>query len=243
MRGFPWQERDRLLEQLWTDSTDWGRTRAFAETEPGHGYVRLNVRGREPQGIVEPGPEYEALCREIADELYALRHPRTGTPAVERVLFLHEEERGPHVDKLPDLCVQWSQAQQLDEVRHPRVGVIRERTRELQTAEHTGEAFFVGSGPSFRSGVEGSGANLTDIAPTLLHILGAPVPTDMDGEVLEELLAPSGPAAGPVRREPIDWDQDPWALDRATGAREPLTADRPGGPASAGIERKTTKTM
>jgi hypothetical protein len=59
-----------------------------------------------------------------------------------------------------------------------------------------------------------------DIAPTVLHILGAPIPADMDGKVLKELLSPSGPAAGPVRREPIDWDQDPWALDHAPAAHD-----------------------
>lgn len=213
--GLPWQERDRILETIWTESTDWTRTRAWAETDPGHACIRLNVRGREPQGIVEPGPEYEALGREIADELRALTHPRTGARAVEEVAFRDQIVTGPHVDKLPDLFVKWSSSQLVDEVRHPRVGVIRERTKELQTAEHTGEGFVLAAGPSFQQGVEAPGGDLADVAPTLLHLLGAPIPTDMDGQVLEQLLSPAGPAARPVRRERIDWDQDPWALEGA----------------------------
>jgi len=216
MSGRSWQERDRILEALWTESTDWARTRAFAETDPGHGCVRLNVSGREPHGIVDPGREYDALCAELVAELRALTHARSGAPAVADVALAREVADGPHVDKLPDLFVKWSSRELLDEVRHPRLGIVRERTKELQTAEHTGEGFLIGSGPSFRQGVELQGGDLADFAPTLLHLMGAPIPTDMDGEVLEGLLVPAGPAGGPVRREPIAWDQDPWALDSAS---------------------------
>jgi len=42
--------------------------------------------------------------------------------------------------------------------------------------------------------------NLIDIAPTVLHLLGLPVPADMDGRVLEEIF----PEAPPVRYEEVD---------------------------------------
>jgi predicted AlkP superfamily phosphohydrolase/phosphomutase len=56
---------DRHLERLWLESTDWERTRAWAEAEQGSGFIKLNVAGREPAGIVQPGREYEQLCSDI----------------------------------------------------------------------------------------------------------------------------------------------------------------------------------
>ncbi len=54
-----------MLEGLWIDSVDWARSRAFAEPDLSTAFIRLNVRGREPAGIVEPGEEYEQLLAEI----------------------------------------------------------------------------------------------------------------------------------------------------------------------------------
>jgi len=65
-------------------------------------------------------------------------------------------------------------------------------------------------GPAFRKNVEIEGARLLDMAPTILHLLGQPVPDDMDGHVLEELFEPSFLAQNPVQRRSGDgsgWQQ------------------------------------
>jgi arylsulfatase A-like enzyme len=53
------------------------------------------------------------------------------------------------------------------------------------------EGILVASGPAFRTGASPRDAELLDIAPTVLHLLGIPVPGDMDGRVLAEILDPS----------------------------------------------------
>jgi arylsulfatase A-like enzyme len=53
------------------------------------------------------------------------------------------------------------------------------------------EGIFIGTGPGFQTGAKPENANLLDIAPTVLHLLGVPVPEDMDGRVLTEVLEPS----------------------------------------------------
>ena len=51
------------------------------------------------------------------------------------------------------------------------------------------EGIFIGKGPAFAQGGRlDESANLLDIAPTILQILGVPVPNDMDGKVLHEVL-------------------------------------------------------
>ena len=79
------------MVQVWEESVDWTTTRAWAEGEPGWGYVRINVRGREPQGTVDPA-DYRALCDEIAGELMKLVNADTDEPAIDEVAA----PRGPH---------------------------------------------------------------------------------------------------------------------------------------------------
>ena len=72
------------------------------------------------------------------------------------------------------------------------------------TGDHRMEGILIATGPAFRAGAAPDGADLLDIAPTVLQVLGVPVPADMDGRVLTELLAPSVipassvPIAGPA---------------------------------------------
>jgi predicted AlkP superfamily phosphohydrolase/phosphomutase len=201
-------ERDRMIEKLWIESVDWARSRAIAESDLGSGFVRLNVRGREPEGVVAPGDEYEQVAAAITRDLEQLTHASSGLPAVERIYRREELAPGPNCDLLPDLIVTWTPHVMLDAVRHPKLGVIHERTRSLPTSEHTGAAFVIAAGPSFGHGVTASG-HLADVAATALHLAGGALPHDMDGRPLRGLLAPTVPHE---RREPMDWSADPWAL-------------------------------
>jgi hypothetical protein len=76
------------------------------------------------------------------------------------------------------------------------------------------EGVFIGSGPGFRPGaVLSDGADLLDIAPTLLQMLGVPVPSDMDGHVLTDILDPAlrGPSS-PSPDEPAGLPTEPVAV-------------------------------
>ena len=73
------------------DLGPWCRARAFAVPSNNMtGAIRINLKGREPEGVVEPGAEYEALRREIADALTVLENPETGRPAVQWVARVEE---------------------------------------------------------------------------------------------------------------------------------------------------------
>src|SRR4029453_16950921 len=81
------QAPDKTLEDLFGGGTfwenvDWGRTRAYAM---GLGQIYLNLRGREQQGIVNPGPEAQQLAAEIASKLLTLQDPDDGTRIVRTV--------------------------------------------------------------------------------------------------------------------------------------------------------------
>jgi predicted AlkP superfamily phosphohydrolase/phosphomutase len=189
------EARERTMERMWLEGTDWERTRAFAE--PGHGWVRLNVRGRQPRGIVAPGREYRELCDEIAAELLALEDADTGAPAVERVVHRDEFVCGPRAEEVPDLLVRWSSGGLLRALRHPRAGVVDENLADTPYTEHSGTGFALAAGPHVRAGASAEG-EVVDLAPTLLALLGVSAPPSMTGTPLSGLLA--GAASPPPRR-------------------------------------------
>ena len=182
------EDIERHAEQLWLQSTHWEGSRAWAEAEPGSAVIRLNVAGREPHGIVEPGAEYDSLCAEIAAELGELTDPRTGRPVIEAVRHRDELGHGPHVDALPDLIVTFTQATTVRAARHPRAGVVHEERADWKVTEHNDDGFLIVAGPSIAAGAASSHARLEDLAPTLMHLMGGAVPADVDGRVLDELL-------------------------------------------------------
>lgn len=83
---------------------DWRRTRAVSLPTDQHGWIRLNLQGRESQGAV-PASAYEALCLELRSRLLALASPEG--PLVRDVVIMAETAGGPP-RALPDLVVHWS---------------------------------------------------------------------------------------------------------------------------------------
>ncbi|MFQ5809161.1 MAG: alkaline phosphatase family protein, partial [Armatimonadota bacterium] len=110
----------RLLPRHWLDAQvplprwsqlrlsrrgiDWQRTRAFVPPSMRDG-IRINLKGRERHGTVEPGEEYEALRAEIAEGLLALTDPETDAPVFDRVYRREELYAGDHVELAPDLVL------------------------------------------------------------------------------------------------------------------------------------------
>jgi predicted AlkP superfamily phosphohydrolase/phosphomutase len=201
---------DRLANSCFLSKKhiDWSKTRAYAQGN--FGQIFLNLKGRQPQGCVEPD-EVRPLLDELKAGLLAIPHPVTGKPLVEKV---HEREdlySGPHAHLAPDLVAV------LSDWNYRTIGLYDFTTNKLvspafgPTGDHRMEGIFIGSGPAFRPGSKPEGADLLDIAPTVLHLLGVPVPEDMDGRVLTEVLDPSlsplmgeaPPSSSPPVEEPV----------------------------------------
>jgi predicted AlkP superfamily phosphohydrolase/phosphomutase len=200
----------RALERMWAESVDWAQTRAVAETAFGLGWVRVNLRGREPSGTVSPGREQDELCAEIASELESLTLVRTGGRAVSSVRRMDAVVSGPSVGELPDLVVRFTETELVDAVAHPRVGIVHESRNDLTSAEHEARGFVLARGPRIRPGAAAAGS-IVDLAPTILYLTGAVVPDDMDGAVLEWLIDPAVLESEPPRRAALEWSNDPWA--------------------------------
>ncbi len=181
---------ERLAERgfLSRRHIDWSKTRAYAQGN--FGQIFVNRRGRQPEGCVAP-EEVRPLLDDLKARLLAIPHPETGAPLVERVYEADELYHGPRAHLAPDLTVV------LGDWRYRTIGLHDFATNRVispafgPTGDHRMEGVIIAAGPAIRPGAVPEGATLLDIAPTLLHLLGVPVPADMDGRVLTELIDPA----------------------------------------------------
>lgn len=173
------------MSMLMQNSVDWSRTKAYPLG--GACQIAINLKGREPQGIVELGTEYEQVCAEVERVLHTLRDPGTGQPMVKRVWHKREIYADDEVPELPDLYVEWINDAYTDlgGIGYSR-GIISEPIRG-RSGGHTMRGIFLAHGPGIKRGYTVESARLFDLAPTIMHLLGTAVPVHMDGKVLVDI--------------------------------------------------------
>jgi predicted AlkP superfamily phosphohydrolase/phosphomutase len=179
---------------------DWDNTRAFFSGTVGNIYI--NMRGREPQGIVAPS-DYEGLCAEISERLRNIADPENGERFVEQVYRKADIFSADSSGRAPDLHATFKSGYGVvgEEIALHR---IRDTGKIIDdsfnwSGTHEPEGIFIARGKNFRPGCRIEGANLIDIAPTLLYAFGLPVPENMDGKPLLDMFAEDYRKANPVR--------------------------------------------
>lgn len=189
------------------EEIDWSRTRAFFGLDRG---IWINLRGREAEGIVEPG-DYQRVCEELRDALRQLRSPVDGEPVFEQVLLRAQAFTGRYAELLPDLIVV---------TRDPRFVPLEGRSpggvfvpSSTTSGAHAPYGIFIAHGDGIQRGVKIKNAHLRDIAPTALYALDEPVTEDMDGRVLQEIFETSW--SRPVQRQGSSYREgsEPSAFD------------------------------
>ncbi len=188
-RALPERVALDLTARLELRGVDWTRTRAFAHPAENQGYVRLNLRGRERDGIVDPA-DAPALLDEIAHGLRSFTDLDGGAAieSVERVA--NTSDAGSHAHLLPDLVVRWTDrpATSLEGVRSERHGtVLRHGVGSGRSGNHTeGDAWALLVPGRSRVATSSRAPRLEDIAATAAVLAGA----QADDLVGEPLLVP-----------------------------------------------------
>jgi predicted AlkP superfamily phosphohydrolase/phosphomutase len=167
------------------DSVDWQRTIAYSL---GHvGQIYLNVAGREPQGIIKESMYLEArhqvveALRELVDEI--------GQPMVSRFVYREDIYSGPYAELGPDIHLELDHYKTIAFPLFATNGQIITSQIRGDSGCHRNEGIFIASGPAVQKGVRLKDANIADLAPTILQLLGQSVPRVMDGRVLGELFS------------------------------------------------------
>jgi predicted AlkP superfamily phosphohydrolase/phosphomutase len=104
-RTLPQAATQRLAQPTMMPAYDWARTRAFALPTDQHGWVRINLAGREALGVVPP-ERYEETCREVEAMLRALVN-EDGSPLAREVIRTAGRAEDALRLSLPDLIVHW----------------------------------------------------------------------------------------------------------------------------------------
>jgi predicted AlkP superfamily phosphohydrolase/phosphomutase len=174
---------------------DWTKTRAYSFGYQGQIYI--NLQGREPQGTVLPGDEYDRLCQEITARLATFTDPRDGKPVVSRVYRREELFSGPYMDLAPDLVLVMRDLTYNTRMGYEfgsQAGALFSSPVRGESGSHRSEGILFACGPDIlKRGQIPDGADLIDLAPTILHLLGCPIPSQMDGRLLESWLSTSHP--------------------------------------------------
>jgi predicted AlkP superfamily phosphohydrolase/phosphomutase len=177
---------DRLVADLTTRlyiRADWTRTRAMAVPGENKGYVRLNLRGRERDGIVEPAAADE-LLGSIAEGLSTFEDP-DGSPSIVQVQRMSDlAGSSSYAERLPDLVVYWGErspkdvpyVSSLDFGRVARSGVGSGRS-----GNHVDDAWAIVVPASSRPRALERSLRVTDVGATACALLGADT-TGLSGE-------------------------------------------------------------
>ncbi len=176
---------------------DFSKTRACVMHAGIYGFLYLNLKGRQPDGIVTPG-EYEALRDELRDRLLAYKARRPdGTefnlfPEIHRPEELYNCTRA-NSEWMPDLLL--APAEGLSVVRKIRGNkpVVWLPWRKLE-GTHRLDGVYAVSSPGTQASTtiqsRDTRSRLVDTTPTILAMMGLRVPDDMDGRVASELFDP-----------------------------------------------------
>jgi predicted AlkP superfamily phosphohydrolase/phosphomutase len=173
----PTADTHRTEKRFWAERVDWAQS--LAAPLSGN-EVYINLKGREPDGIVEPGKEYEDVRTRVIDLLLDYRDPRTGKRVVNMALRKEEcRSLGLWGDRVGDIIF----------TQIPETG---SHGKQLPVADFGGgsmQGFLCLAGPGIRKGYRLERTSwIVDVAPTLCSLMGIPFPRDCEGAILHQLL-------------------------------------------------------
>lgn len=157
---------------------DWKRTTAFSLDNSGGG-IFLNVKGREPEGIVEK-KDYEKTMEDIITRLKNLKDPETGKKLRVDAFKKSEVYHGEFIGEAPDVVYSIEDWDYIPKTALS--GKVFKNPRD--PGNHKQYGVFIASGKDIKSG-EIKNAEFIDIAPTILKMYGIKKPEDMDGKILD----------------------------------------------------------
>ncbi|MCA9941231.1 MAG: alkaline phosphatase family protein [Anaerolineales bacterium] len=180
------QRRRKLVDSLNQQvAVNWGQTKAFMVNGWVWPLIYINVAGRESQGIVQPGAEYDEVKAQIMRILTDLRDPETGASVFEQVLSGDEAFPGGN-GRIPDVTGVPTAGFEFSSSFYQEVGDIFRSNllKRDHTGSHSMDGIVTLVGPTIAPG-ELSDARLVDMFATSLAWMDMPIPDNTDGKVLQ----------------------------------------------------------
>jgi predicted AlkP superfamily phosphohydrolase/phosphomutase len=154
---------------------DYSRTKAFGILSNSLEFYPIYFQIREGE------KEYKKLTKELSRRLLSIRD-EDGDRVIKRVWFKRDIYSGEHLERMPDMVVESS--------RCTLATLVPEVFLEVSYYTHSMAGIFLAYGDGIKKGVKLGNIKIYDFAPTLYHLLGFPVPRDVDGRVLKGIFEP-----------------------------------------------------
>ena len=184
------------LSRFWrgVDNRDWSKTPAFALMGDLQALVQINLKGREAQGIVEPGREYEDLCDRITEGLMSFNDADTGERLVDQIGrgdTLYPQAR--YDVGLPDLVIRWN-----DKPARFHRKIVSERLGSLdwpclghpldgRSGHHGSRGWLMAVSDHIQPGTDFGEAHVFDLNATIHELVGVPRPASALGSPVAAL--------------------------------------------------------
>lgn len=208
---FPWL-KSKVETLYWDFRIDWSLTKAFSYDS--NGLIWINLKGREAKGIVNDGKEYEDLRNEIIKRALNFKDPETGEHVFSEAHKKEEIYSGECMRFAPDVVLVQKEKKYMYAYRNsnqsrsklPIEKVTLKETRRdaVQMGSHREDGILIIKGLPLQQGKNISGARLIDVAPTILYLMGVPIPKDMDGGVVVEAINPDYLKSNPLNYSKAD---------------------------------------
>ncbi|UCD03894.1 MAG: alkaline phosphatase family protein [Candidatus Woesearchaeota archaeon] len=163
---------------------DWKKTKAYSIGN--YGQIYLNIKGREPEGIIKK-ENYNKVRNKLISDLKTIIDPKTNKHIDIEVLKKEEIYNGPHTENAPDLFFIMNNFKYIA-ARYFEFGsskLFGPPHRNLSGC-HRRNGMFLASNSNIKKGIKN--ASIIDITPTILHILKVPIPIDIDGKILTDIF-------------------------------------------------------
>ncbi|MCX7013496.1 MAG: alkaline phosphatase family protein [Candidatus Sumerlaeota bacterium] len=174
---------------------DRARTQAVALMPSANGIWLLKDGERWREGF--DSDEYRSLRVRLVEGLLDARRPDTGERVVRRVWTREEIFAGPFFERAPDLTVELVDSGHVSVARNSRAVTVRAQVMGC----HRPLGVFAIGGPGVRGGAQLGVRSILDVAPTILHAMGLPIPAAVEGHVVEEAFERDWRQAHPVVHE------------------------------------------
>ncbi len=167
----------------WLQDVDWSQTKAFSLGLTG---VFLNVKGREAQGIVNPGDEAQALKDELIGKLNGLRDDEKNEEGITEVFDTTKLYGGPYLRNAPDLLIGYNRGYRIswDSASGMVSGPVFEDNTKAWSGDHCVDPRQVPGVLFCNAKIDDDDPSLVDIAPTALELFGVKPPQHMEGKAL-----------------------------------------------------------
>lgn len=166
VKGF--QIRSHIIQE----SIDWNKTKALMTGGYPYANIYINAKGSQKKAIIS------SLIRDLKE----FKNPYNNEAIVEKIYGKQEIYNGPFLDSAPDLVVKPVE----DYIFFPSTNSLKLIRKEMR-GTHRSDGIFVVKGPSIRTSYKDF-ANIIDIVPTILTILGLDIPMEVDGRVIKGIF-------------------------------------------------------